>query len=270
MKITFIGGGNMASALIGGLLQQGYSTAQLQVVEINSEAQQRIKSTFNIDASADLAAGVTGSDVIILAIKPQQFPEFVPQLIPLLKNQLVISIAAGICATDISRWLSGYKYIVRAMPNTPALVRAGITGLYALPAVAAPAKENAETILAAVGTVLWVEQEEMLHAVTAISGSGPAYIFYFIEAMQQAGVELGFKPEQARQLSLQTFQGAVKLAEQSSESVATLRNRVTSKGGTTEQAIQTMEKQDVKNSIIRAIHAASERSAELSDEFSKK
>lgn len=260
----------MASALIGGLLQQGYSASQIRVVEINVEAQERLKSEFGVTVDADLATGAAGSDVVLLSIKPQQVPELALQLAPLLGHHLVISIAAGIRATDISRWLGGYENVVRAMPNTPALVRAGVTGLYALPAVDTETRKNAEGILAAVGTVLWVEQEEMLHAVTAVSGSGPAYIFYFIEAMQQAGVELGLKPEQARQLSLQTFLGATKLAKQSHDEIAVLRARVMSKGGTTERAIETMEKRDTKHNIIRAIHAASERSLELSDEFSLK
>ncbi|MDP1559029.1 MAG: pyrroline-5-carboxylate reductase [Nitrosomonas sp.] len=270
MNITFIGGGNMAAALIGGMLQQGFLASQIKVVEISAENRERIKREFDIEAVPALDSCVIGNDVIILAVKPQQLTELAQQLAPLLKNQLVISIAAGIRATDISRWLGGYPRIVRAMPNTPALVRAGVTGLYALPAVNEQEMKDAETILAAVGTVLWVGEEEILHTITAISGSGPAYIFYFIEAMQQAGVELGLAADQARQLSLQTFFGAVKLAEQSGEDVAVLRSRVTSKGGTTERAIQTMEKNDIKRKIICAIHAASARSQELSDEFGKK
>lgn len=267
MKITFIGGGNMAAALIGGMLQQGFTKSQINVVEISAENREKIKNTFDINVVMELITGVLDSDVIILAVKPQQLKELARQLAPLLKNQMIISIAAGIRATDISRWLGGHQCVVRAMPNTPALVRAGVTGLYALPAVTAEERENAETILAAVGTVLWVEQEDMLHTITAISGSGPAYIFYFIEAMQQGGMELGLDADQARQLSLQTFSGAVKLASQSHDDVAELRARVTSKGGTTQQAIQTMEKSEIKRHIISAIHAASTRSKELSDEL---
>jgi pyrroline-5-carboxylate reductase len=270
MNMTFVGGGNMASALIGGLLRRDYTVSQIRVVEINADSRARIKHEFDIDAVADLAVGVTDCDVVILAVKPQQLAELTRKLAPLLKNQLIISIAASIRATDISRWLGGYQYVIRAMPNTPALVQAGVTGLYALPAVNAQEKESAENILATVGIVLWVEQEEMLHAVTAISGSGPAYVFYFIEAMQQAGMELGLTADQTRQLSLQTFLGAVKLAEQSSEEVETLRLRVTSKAGITEQAIRHMEENDIKCRIINAIHAASERSRELSDELGKK
>ncbi len=246
MNITFIGGGNMASALISGLLQQGYATEQLHVVEINAESREKIKNTLGVSAVADLADGIKGRDVILLAVKPQQLFELTQKLAPLLDSQLIISIAAGIRATDIIRWLGDYERVVRAMPNTPSLVRSGVAGLYAAPGVSELDKKNAESILAAVGTTLWVNDEEMLHTVTAISGSGPAYVFYFIESMQQAGIELGLTSAQARQLSLQTFSGASKLASLSDEDVAVLRARVTSKGGTTEQAIQTMEKNAIQ------------------------
>lgn len=260
----------MASALIGGLLRRDYTASQIRVVEISAECRARIKADFDINAVADLTEGVADTDVVILAVKPQQLAELAQKLAPLLNNQLVISIAASIQATDISRWLAGYQRVIRAMPNTPALVQAGVTGLYAMPAVNAQEKERAENILAAVGSVLWVEQEEMLHTVTAISGSGPAYVFYFIEAMQQAGMELGLSADQSRQLSLQTFLGAVKLAVQSRETVETLRLRVTSKGGITERAIQHMDEKEIKCRIVSAIHAASERSHALSDEFGEK
>lgn len=269
MNITFIGGGNMASALISGLLQQGYAAEQLHVVEINAESREKIKNTLGVLAVAELADGVKGSDVILLAVKPQQLFELTQKLAPLLNNQLIISIAAGIRATDIIRWLGGYARLVRAMPNTPSLVRSGVAGLYAAPNISELDRKNAESILAAVGSTLWVDDEEMLHTVTAISGSGPAYVFYFIESMQRAGIELGLTPAQARQLSLQTFAGASKLASLSDEDAVVLRARVTSKGGTTEQAIQTMEKNDIQCKIIAAVHAANRRSQELSDEFSR-
>lgn len=268
MNITFIGGGNMASALISGLLQQGYEARQLRVVEISAENREKLKHAFGVLVVADLASAVTDSDIILLSVKPQQLNELAQELAPLLDNQLVISIAAGIRATDIMRWLGGYARVVRAMPNTPSLVRSGVAGLYAAPDASEHDRKNAEAILSAVGSILWVDEEEMLHAVTAISGSGPAYIFYFIESMQQAGIELGLTPVQARQLSLQTFVGASKLASESDEDAVTLRARVTSKGGTTERAIQAMEKNDIKCKIIAAIHAANRRSQELSDEFS--
>ena len=272
MNICFIGGGNMAGALLGGLLQQGYSPAQIGVVEINAEQRDRIKREFNVEATAELSNGVAksgeaGPGVIVLAIKPQQLSMVARELAPLLSDQLVISIAAGIRATDISHWMGGYRQVVRAMPNTPALVRAGVTGLYALLGVDKERRDHAETILGAVGSVVWCEQEELLHAVTAVSGSGPAYVFYFIEAMQQAALELGLSPAQARQLSLETFLGAAKLAIEDRENTAVLRARVTSPGGTTERAIASLENDDVKGAIVRAIKKSYQRSRELGDEL---
>ena len=269
MNITFIGGGNMACALIGGLLQQDYSPSQIRIVEIDTEARKKIKHEFGIEATTELLQGVTDSDVIVLAVKPQQLSKAAQELAPLLANHLVLSIAAGLRARDISRWLGGHTRVVRAMPNTPALVRAAATGLYAMPGVSDKEKYAAEAILEAVGIVLWVDNEELLDAVTAISGSGPAYVFYFIEAMQQAGHELGLDSAQARQLSIETFLGAARLAGQSVEDASILRARVTSPGGTTERAIRSLENEGVKDAIKRAIHFAHQRSRELSDEFGK-
>jgi pyrroline-5-carboxylate reductase len=272
MNICFIGGGNMAGALLGGLLQQGYSPAQIGVVEINAEQRDRIKREFNVEATAELSNGVAksgeaGPGVIVLAIKPQQLSMVARELAPLLSDQLVISIAAGIRATDISHWMGGYRQVVRAMPNTPALVRAGVTGLYALPGVDKERRAHAETILGTVGSIVWCEQEELLHVVTAVSGSGPAYVFYFIEAMQQAALELGLSAAQARQLSLETFFGAAKLAIQDKENIAVLRARVTSPGGATERALASLENDDVKGAIVRAIKKSYQRSRELGDEL---
>jgi pyrroline-5-carboxylate reductase len=267
VNITFIGGGNMASALIGGLLQQDFSPAQLCVVEISPEAREKLQHAFGVQTVANLAQGTTHGKVIVLAVKPQQLSATARELAPLLDNHLVISIAAGIRATDISRWLGGHSRVVRAMPNTPALIRAAITGLYAMAGVTSEERRNAEAVLGAVGTVLWVEKEELLDAVTAISGSGPAYVFYFIEAMQSAARELGLTPAQARQMSIDTVLGAARLASVSSEDAAVLRARVTSPGGTTERAIESLEHDGVKSAIGRAIQAASQRSKELADEF---
>lgn len=265
----------MASALISGLLKQGYATSQIGVVEINEESRTRIKEVFGITAAADLKNGIapcgTGDadNVIVLAVKPQQLHALTQLLAGLLDRHLVISIAAGIRTADIMRWLGGYKRIIRAMPNTPSLVGAGVTGLFAASDAAEQDRRIAETIMKAVGSVLWVSEEEMLHTVTAISGSGPAYVFYFIESMQQAAIELGLTQNEARQLSLQTFQGAIKLANESDDDAAVLRARVTSRGGTTEQAIESMEVSEVKRRIIAAIHTANKRSREMSDEFGK-
>ncbi len=266
MNITFIGGGNMASALIGGLLKRGFATAHLRVVEVNHDSCTRLHNEYGVRASADLAAGVEHSEFIVLAVKPQQLHEAALQLAPMLTGQLVISIAAGIRAADLQRWLNTDN-IVRAMPNTPALIRSGITGLYALPGVGADRRHDAQTIMAAVGSTLWLESEAMMDAVTAVSGSGPADVFYFIEAMQQAAIELGFSRQDARLLVLDTFMGASKLVEAGNEEVNELRARVTSKNGTTERAILSMEADQVKQHIIRAVNAAATRSAEMGAEL---
>lgn len=269
MNITFIGGGNMACALIGGLLRKNCSSVQIRVVEVSAEARQKIKHEFQVEALAELAQGVESSNVIVLAVKPQQLSAVSRAVAPLLTNQLVISIAAGIQTTDISRWLDGYVHVVRAMPNTPALIRAGVTGIYAMGGVTDEEKHVAEAILSAVGTVLWVSNEELLHAVTAVSGSGPAYVFYFMEAIQKAARELGLDAAQARRLSIETFLGAARLADESEEDAALLRARVTSPGGTTERAIGSMDDADVGNAVRHAVHASNLRSREMSLEFGK-
>lgn len=269
MNITFIGGGNMASALIAGLLQKGFKAANINVVEIAPEGRARLEASYGVNTYADLSPEAVATDILVLAVKPQQLCDLAARLRALLGRQLVISIAAGIRSADLSRWLGGYGLVVRAMPNTPAMVMAGVSGLYALPAVSAEQRRQAGEILGAVGSTLWLADEARMDAVTAISGSGPAYVFYFIEAMQQAARELGFSPEEARRLSIETFAGAAKLAAGSSENAATLRARVTSKGGTTERALQTMEAAGVKQEIVRGVLAAAERSRELGEELGK-
>ncbi|MDH2918926.1 MAG: pyrroline-5-carboxylate reductase [Sideroxydans sp.] len=266
MKICFIGGGNMATALIGGLLAQGFKAIDLSVVEINADNRTRLTAQFGVRCSADLAAGIQGCACIVLAVKPQQLHEVATQLAPMLTGQLLISIAAGIRASDLARWANSTA-VVRAMPNTPALIQSGMTGLFALPNVAAAQRAQAEQILAAVGKTLWLSDEAMLDAVTAISGSGPAYVFYLIEAMQAAAIELGFNANEARQLSQETFLGAAKLALASPDDVAILRQRVTSKNGTTERALLSLEANQVKQHIITAAHAAAARSREMGDEL---
>ena len=266
MNICFIGGGNMATALIGGLLKRDFTAAQLRVVELNADNRAKLQQEFGVQATAELAVGVAVSEVIVLAVKPQQLHEAAAQLAPVLSGQLLVSIAAGIRAADLARWL-GTQNVVRAMPNTPALIQSGMTGLYALPAVGKSQREQAQSILAAVGETLWVQDEVMLDAVTAISGSGPAYVFYFIEAMQQAARELGFEDQDARRLSINTFLGAAKLADASEDDVSVLRARVTSKNGTTERALLSMDANNVKQHIITAAKAAAVRSKELGDEL---
>ena len=269
MNITFIGGGNMAGALIAGLLQKGFDPTAISVVEISAEGRAQLSEKFGVATHEEISAAAVAADIIVLAVKPQQLHGVAAQLRGLLDGKLVISIAAGVRSADLSRWLGGHAVIVRAMPNTPAMVLAGVAGLYALPGVPEHQRRQAETILGAVGTTLWTEREEQMDAITAISGSGPAYVFLFIEALQDAAVELGFTPDEARALSLETFLGAAKLASQSAEDAATLRARVTSKGGTTERAILAMEAAGIKQIIIQAAQAACTRSCELGNELGK-
>lgn len=266
MNICFIGGGNMATALIGGLLGKGFSATKISVAEINADNRARLRHDFAVRAVETIAEGVTDSQIIVFAVKPQQLRDVAQQLAPMLNGQLLISIAAGIRAADLARW-SGSQAVVRAMPNTPALVQSGMTGLYALPAVSAAQREQAQNILAAVGETLWLQDEAMLDAVTAISGSGPAYVFYFIEALQQAARELGLDAAEARRLSLATFMGASKLAAASDEDVGVLRARVTSKNGTTERALLSMSANRVAEHIAQAAHAAADRAKEMGDEL---
>lgn len=269
MNICFIGGGNMATALIGGLLGKGFAAQNISVVEINADNRAQLQRNFAVRTVETAAEGVSGSQIVILAVKPQQLREVALQLAPLLSGQLLISIAAGVRAVDLSRW-TGSQSIVRAMPNTPALIRSGMAGMYALPEVTDSQREEAQNILAAVGETLWVQDEAMLDAVTAISGSGPAYVFYFIEALQRAARELGFDAEEARRLSLETFLGASKLAARSDEDVSVLRSRVTSKNGTTERALSSMEANQIAEHIVQAARAAEARAREMGDELGDK
>lgn len=267
VKIAFLGGGNMARALIGGLLQQGYAADRISVVEIDAQARAQLSAQFAVCAAAQPGSDVESSDVVLLAVKPQQMHAVADELRGLLREQLVISIAAGVRTADLTRWLGGYARIVRVMPNTPALVLAGISALYAGPAVNATERQSAEAILAAVGTTLWVPREEQMDAVTAVSGSGPAYVFYFMEALQEAARELGLGSEEARRLSLQTFVGAARLAERGGDDPAVLRARVTSKGGTTERALNCMDDDELKRKFIEAVKQAAQRSRELGDQI---
>lgn len=268
MKISFIGGGNMARALIGGLKNNGFTMQDISVIEPDAEKRVQLQADFGVKVAEQLPS-VGNADVIVLAVKPQQLRDLSIFLGSLLRDQLVISIAAGVRSVDLSRWLGGYPTIIRVMPNTPAQVQAGISALYAAPGVSADQHSQAETILGAVGKILWLDDEAKMDAVTAISGSGPAYVFYFIEALQQAAVELGLSPEEARILSLQTFTGASALAANSPETPATLRAQVTSKGGTTEHALLAMESASVKPAIIHAAQAAAARSRELGIQLGK-
>ena len=269
MKITFLGGGNMASALIGGLLNQGFSPEEMAVIEIDAVSRARLQKACAVRCYAKAEDKAMQCDALLLAVKPQQMREACASLQKYLKQQLVISIAAGLRLADLSRWLGGHDKLVRAMPNTPALISSGVTGLFALPSVTEAERLGAERILQAVGSTLWVTDEAQIDAVTAISGSGPAYVFLFIEAMQQAAITLGFTPRQARQLSIETTLGSARLAAQSDEPASLLRERVTSKGGTTEAALLKMTECGVKEGIIAGVLAAKARGAELGDMLGK-
>ncbi|WP_428717612.1 pyrroline-5-carboxylate reductase [Undibacterium curvum] len=267
LKIAFIGGGNMAAALMGGLIPAVAAASDVHVVDVSQLSLTRLEAEYGVSTALQIDQVVAAANVIVLAVKPQQMRDVIQSLQPFLTKQLLISIAAGIRASDMSRWLGDYPHIVRSMPNTPAMVGKGITGLYALPGVTADQKQIAETILSAVGMTSWFEDEAKIDAVTAISGSGPAYVFYFIEALEQAALELGFSPEQASQFAIATFEGAASLALHADEPVATLREKVTSKGGTTFAALSSMQEAGIQTAIVRAAKAAAQRATELGDEF---
>ena len=271
-RIAFIGAGNMAQALIGGLLAQGVPLSQVRAIDPYAPTREAVQAKYGIvtdEVPSDVLAHCT---VWVIAVKPQVMHdvciEMARYLNPSRPPPLVISVAAGIRACDIARWL-GVARVVRTMPNTPALVGAGITGLAALAAVSDADRVLAQSLLGAVGETLWVDDEAKLDGVTALSGSGPAYVFLFIEAMQDAAARLGFTPEQGRQLAVATVAGAAKLAAQSSEPASVLRERVTSKGGTTYAALTIMGERGVKDGIVDGVLAAAARSVELGDEFGR-
>jgi pyrroline-5-carboxylate reductase len=263
VKITFIGGGNMAAAMIGGLLEKGYAAREFAAVEISAQARERLAARYAVRVYDRAGPEALACDVLVLAVKPQDMRRALEPLRGRLAQQLVVSIAAGLRLGDISRWLGGHAALVRAMPNTPALIGAGIAGLYAAPEVGAEGRARAEAVLAAVGATVWVEDEALLDPVTALSGSGPAYVFYFIEALEQAGVALGLAAADARKLAIQTVLGAARLAASSDDPPAVLRERVTSKGGTTEAALKVFAAEAVAARIGKAIEAASRRGTEL-------
>jgi pyrroline-5-carboxylate reductase len=268
MKITFIGGGNMATALIAGLVGKLTPATNVHVVDPSPEALQRLQSEYRVGTATGIDERVAGSEVIVLAVKPQQMRDVAAALAPQLAHQpLLLSIAAGIRSADLARWLGGYAAIVRCMPNTPALIGMGITGMVATAGVNESQKQAADSILRAVGQTVWLDDESLIDPVTAVSGSGPAYVFYFLEAMQQAAVEMGLSAGQGKELALATFAGAAQLAAQSPEELEVLRQRVTSKGGTTYAAITSMEQAGVKLAIIDAMKAAAARGRELGDEL---
>jgi len=266
-SLAFIGGGNMASAIIGGLLRQGLPAAAIDVVEPFAPTRERLLADFGISALPAAQAALRRADLVVWAVKPQTFHEAASQARPHLNPQAVhLSVAAGIRSDSIARWLATER-VVRSMPNTPALVGKGMTGLFARDAVLADDRARAEAVIATTGQWLWVAAEEQLDAVTALSGSGPAYVFLFLEAMIQAGTGMGLPREQATQLAIGTFVGASALAADSIDPPQVLRERVTSKGGTTYAAITAMQQDGVPEAFIRAMQAACLRARELGDEF---
>jgi len=264
--ISFIGGGNMATAIIGGLIKRGMTASQFEVVEPLAEARERLLAEFGIQAMNNPGAALAQSQLVVWAVKPQTFKEAALMTRFHTRQALHLSVAAGIRSDSIASWL-GTQRIVRAMPNTPALVGKGMAALFGRPAVTADDRALVERVIETTGHFLWVDKEADLDAVTALSGSGPAYVFYFLEAMIQAGVDMGLSREQSHQLALGTFRGATALARASNDPPEVLRQRVTSKGGTTYAAITSMEQDNIKNAFMRAMHAARHRARELGDEF---
>jgi len=266
--IAFIGGGNMASAIIGGLVRQGMAPSDLEVVEPFAEARDKLQSQFGIAARESAGTALERAGLVLWAVKPQTFRDAAKAAAPHVRSALHLSVAAGIRSDSIAAWL-GTQRIVRSMPNTPALVGKGMTALYARAGVSDADKLWVEQVIATTGDFLWVGAEADLDSVTALSGSGPAYVFFFLEAMTQAGVEMGLTSEQAHKLAVGTFAGASELARASDDPPEVLRQRVTSKGGTTHAAITSMEQDDMKALFVKALHAARKRAQELGDEFGK-
>ncbi|MDP4734037.1 MAG: pyrroline-5-carboxylate reductase [Limnohabitans sp.] len=266
--MAFIGGGNMASAIIGGLIRQGMRPDQFTVVEPFADTAAKLLNDFGITAIPAASPTLAQADLVVWAVKPQIFSEAAAPVMPHTRDALHLSVAAGIRTDSIGRWV-GTDRIVRCMPNTPALVGQGITGLFARPSVTPSDQTLVEQVIGTTGQFIWVQQESQLDAVTALSGSGPAYVFYFLEAMTEAGVGMGLSAEQAYQLAMATFSGASSLAAASTESPEVLRQRVTSKGGTTYAALTAMEAAGIKPAFIKAMQAAEQRARELGDEFGK-
>jgi pyrroline-5-carboxylate reductase len=269
MTLTFIGGGNMASSLIGGLIADGWNPATIRAADPDGQQLQRLATRFGITTSTDNREAAAQTDIIVLAVKPQMMKAVALDLAETVAQHgpLVISIAAGVRESALREWLGAGTAIVRTIPNTPAMVQSGATALFANPAVTEEQCSTAESIMRAVGLALWVEDEDLLDAVTALSGSGPAYFFLFMEALQAGGCRLGLPEDTARLLALQTAFGAAKMALESPEDAATLRRHVTSPGGTTERAISVFQQNGFEDLVEKAMQAAADRSRELAEEI---
>jgi pyrroline-5-carboxylate reductase len=269
MKIAFLGGGNMATALIGGLVAKGFEARSISVIEVNAAARERLAARYPVRVSAAPDAATQGADTLVLAVKPQDMRAALSGFSGNLNQKLIISIAAGVTLEALSRWLGGHRKLVRCMPNTPALIGAGITGLYAFPDVEQDERKKAEIILSAVGEVVWLPEERLLDPVTAVSASGPAYVFWFIEQLASSAEALGIPRESALKLALKTVLGSAQLAAASDRAPSELRKQVTSKGGTTEAALKVFDEEKLAERFARAIAAASRRGEELGKEQGK-
>jgi len=265
-NITFIGGGNMATSLIGGLIADGYDAKRLTVSEPDSDKLARLAARYGIRATTDNHQAVSEADVVVFAVKPQILKAVACDLAPSIQKQhpLVISIAAGVQESALRRWLGEETALVRSMPNTPAMIQSGATGLHAGKGVSKEQKNLAESILRAVGITCWVEDESLMDVVTAVSGSGPAYFFLVMEAMEEAARDMGLDEDTARLLTLQTALGAARMAMESNDPPGVLREKVTSPGGTTEKALTRFEQANLRGLFREALAAARERSEELS------
>ena len=270
-KISFIGGGNMAQALISGLVGCGIKPSLITVADPSSDVREQLaaKGLNTVDPIADAKSAVIGADIVVLAVKPQMMKVVVSSFADALDNQLVISVAAGLSTDLLSNMMGGYGNIVRAMPNTPSMIQMGATGLYGTDNISAEQKALATAVMEASGLVMWVDNEEQMHAVTAVSGSAPAYMFYFIESMVDSAVALGLDKEQASALALQTMIGAAKMAINSDDAPAELRRKVTSPNGTTQAAVESMQANEIGRQIGEAMQACYDRSQALSEEMSK-
>lgn len=264
--IAFIGGGNMASAILGGLLKRGMPASQIQVVETFEPQRVKLRQQFGVQVHEGPGHFLVSAGLVVWAVKPQSFKEAALQTRFHTESALHLSVAAGIRSGSIAHWL-GTDRVVRSMPNTPALIGQGITALFARDAVSAVDRTLVEGVIKTTGDYVWLQEESHLDAVTALSGSGPAYVFYFIEAMIEAGVDMGLSPDQARKLTMCTFVGSSALAGASEDPPEVLRQRVTSKGGTTHAALTSMEQGHLKTLFVRAMHIARQRAVELGDEF---
>ncbi|MEY2863946.1 MAG: hypothetical protein RLY58_1653 [Pseudomonadota bacterium] len=265
-RIAFIGGGNMAQAMIGGLLSKDIKTSRMIVSEPVEHLRQTLAKR-GLQVTENNRAAVVEADVVVLAVKPQMMKAVLADLQDVIGGRLVLSIAAGLTVETLSKMLGGYDRIVRVMPNTPALVQTGASGLYAGAGVSAADRAQAAAVMGATGLVIWVEDEAHMHAVTAVSGSGPAYFFYWMEAMIRAGQDMGLDEKTARALTLQTALGAAQMAITSGEHPAQLRRNVTSPNGTTQAALDCMNDLSVDAHVVQALHAAAERSRTLSIEL---